>query len=78
MQGHIFHFYRSQIGVVVLGGYINHAFDCGGRCASGIDAECYTEDGFIKTGDRGEYPPEGLLKITGRTKELLKPAKASI
>jgi hypothetical protein len=32
MHDHVFHFYRSQIGVVVLGGYINHAFDCGGRC----------------------------------------------
>ncbi len=38
-------------------------------------AECYTEDGFFKTGDRGEYSPEGLLRITGRTKELFKTSK---
>ena len=40
-----------------------------------MTAECYTEDGFFKTGDRGEYSPEGLLKITGRTKELFKTSK---
>jgi long-subunit acyl-CoA synthetase (AMP-forming) len=38
-------------------------------------AECYTEDGFFRTGDRGEYSPEGLLRITGRTKELFKTSK---
>ncbi len=38
-------------------------------------AECYTEDGFFKTGDRGEYSPEGLLRITGRSKELFKTSK---
>ncbi|RLA49819.1 MAG: AMP-binding acetyl-CoA synthetase, partial [Gammaproteobacteria bacterium] len=40
-----------------------------------MTAECYTEDGFFKTGDRGEYSPEGLLRITGRTKELFKTSK---
>ena len=40
-----------------------------------LTAACYTEDGFFKTGDRGEYSPEGLLKITGRTKELFKTSK---
>ena len=40
-----------------------------------LTAECYTEDGFFKTGDRGEYSPDGLLKITGRTKELFKTSK---
>ena len=40
-----------------------------------MTAECYTEDGFFKTGDRGEYTPDGLLKITGRTKELFKTSK---
>ncbi|MCX7808632.1 MAG: AMP-binding protein, partial [Deltaproteobacteria bacterium] len=35
----------------------------------------FTEDGFFKTGDRGERTPEGLLKITGRVKELFKTAK---
>lgn len=40
-----------------------------------LTAECYTEDGYFKTGDRGEYSPEGLLKITGRVKELFKTSK---
>jgi long-chain acyl-CoA synthetase len=40
-----------------------------------LTAQCYTEDGYFKTGDRGEYSPEGLLKITGRTKELFKTSK---
>jgi long-subunit acyl-CoA synthetase (AMP-forming) len=40
-----------------------------------MTAECYTEDGFFKTGDRGEYSPDGLLKITGRVKELFKTSK---
>tara|TARA_R110002110_G_scaffold406421_1_gene626304 strand:+ start:111583 stop:113256 length:1674 start_codon:yes stop_codon:yes gene_type:complete len=38
-------------------------------------AECYTEDGYFKTGDRGEYCPDGLLRITGRVKELFKTSK---
>lgn len=40
-----------------------------------MTTECYTEDGFFKTGDRGEYSPEGLLRITGRVKELFKTSK---
>ena len=40
-----------------------------------MTAECYTEDGFFKTGDRGEYTAEGLLNITGRVKELFKTSK---
>jgi len=40
-----------------------------------MTAECYTEDGFFKTGDRGEYSAEGLLNITGRVKELFKTSK---
>jgi long-subunit acyl-CoA synthetase (AMP-forming) len=35
----------------------------------------FTEDGFFRTGDRGERRSDGLLKITGRTKELFKTAK---
>ena len=40
-----------------------------------LDAECMTEDGFFRTGDKGERRADGLLKITGRVKELFKTAK---
>jgi long-chain acyl-CoA synthetase len=40
-----------------------------------MTAACYTADGFFRTGDRGEYTSEGLLRITGRTKELFKTSK---
>jgi long-chain acyl-CoA synthetase len=35
----------------------------------------FTEDGFLKTGDRGEIDSEGRLKLTGRVKELFKTSK---
>ena len=38
-------------------------------------AEDMTEDGYLKTGDRGELDKEGRLKITGRVKELFKTSK---
>jgi long-chain acyl-CoA synthetase len=40
-----------------------------------LNAECFTEDGFFRTGDLGELTPEGLLRLTGRKKELFKTAK---
>ena len=40
-----------------------------------LTAEAFTEDGFFRTGDRGERLPNGQLKITGRVKELFKTAK---
>jgi long-chain acyl-CoA synthetase len=33
------------------------------------------EDGYFRTGDLGERRPDGLLKLTGRVKELFKTAK---
>ncbi|MCX8099274.1 MAG: AMP-binding protein [Casimicrobiaceae bacterium] len=40
-----------------------------------LTAESFTPDGFFKTGDLGEIRADGLVKITGRKKELFKTAK---
>jgi long-subunit acyl-CoA synthetase (AMP-forming) len=40
-----------------------------------LNGEVFTSDGFFRTGDRGERQPSGLLKITGRVKELFKTSK---
>jgi long-subunit acyl-CoA synthetase (AMP-forming) len=40
-----------------------------------LTAASFTEDGFFRTGDLGERTPSGLLKLTGRAKELFKTAK---
>jgi long-subunit acyl-CoA synthetase (AMP-forming) len=40
-----------------------------------LNAEVFTSDGFFRTGDKGERRPDGLLKITGRVKEMFKTAK---
>jgi len=40
-----------------------------------LNAECFTPDGFFHTGDQGFQDADGLLKITGRVKELFKTAK---
>jgi long-subunit acyl-CoA synthetase (AMP-forming) len=40
-----------------------------------LTAEVMTDDGFLKTGDRGVLDEQGFLKITGRVKELFKTSK---
>ena len=40
-----------------------------------LDAEVFTADGYFRTGDRGERRADGLLKITGRVKEIFKTSK---
>lgn len=40
-----------------------------------LDAEAFTPDGFFRTGDLCERRADGLLKITGRIKELFKTSK---
>ncbi|WP_339725926.1 AMP-binding protein [uncultured Paraglaciecola sp.] len=38
-------------------------------------AEVMTEDGYLKTGDKGSIDSDGYIKITGRLKEIFKTAK---
>ncbi|MFT5684952.1 MAG: long-chain acyl-CoA synthetase [Myxococcota bacterium] len=38
-------------------------------------ADAFTDDGYLKTGDRGEIDSDGRLRITGRIKELFKTSK---
>ncbi len=40
-----------------------------------LTSEVMTEDGYFRTGDKGERRSDGLLKLTGRLKELFKTAK---
>ena len=41
----------------------------------GATKETITEDGWLRTGDKGELDEMGRLKITGRTKEIFKTSK---
>jgi len=38
-------------------------------------AEVMTEDGYLKTGDKGSIDSDGYIKITGRLKEIFKTSK---
>ncbi|MBC7434876.1 MAG: AMP-binding protein [Bdellovibrionales bacterium] len=38
-------------------------------------AASYTPDGWLRTGDKGQVDAEGLLRITGRVKDLFKTSK---
>jgi long-chain acyl-CoA synthetase len=40
-----------------------------------LNAQAFSDDGFFHTGDKGERGPDGLLKLTGRVKELFKTTK---
>jgi len=40
-----------------------------------LTAASFTEDGFFRTGDLGERRANGMLRLTGRAKELFKTAK---
>ncbi len=40
-----------------------------------LNAQCFTDDGFFRTGDKGERGADGQLKVTGRVKEPFKTAK---
>lgn len=41
----------------------------------GLTAEVFTQDGWLRTGDKGQIDAQGCLKITGRVKDIFKTSK---
>ncbi|WP_424406531.1 AMP-dependent synthetase/ligase [Pasteurella sp. PK-2025] len=77
------HFEPNSIGTLMPGAEVkigenNEILVRGGMVMRGYykkpveTAECFTEDGFLKTGDAGEFDANGNLYITDRIKELMK------
>jgi long-chain acyl-CoA synthetase len=40
-----------------------------------LTREAFTDDGWLRTGDKGQLDGEGILRITGRVKDLFKTSK---
>lgn len=53
----------------------NKALTVGYFKEQGKTAEIFTDDGFLKTGDLGDYDQDGYLTITGRIKDQFKTDK---
>ncbi len=77
------HFEPNSIGTLMPGAEVkigenNEILVRGGMVMRGYykkpqeTADSFTEDGFLKTGDAGEFDPQGNLYITDRIKELMK------
>lgn len=78
-----FHFNANSIGSLMPGAEVkigenNEILVRGGMVMKGYykkpqeTADAFTADGFLKTGDAGEFDAEGNLYITDRIKELMK------
>ena len=78
-----FHFNANSIGSLMPGAEVkigenNEIMVRGGMVMKGYykkpqeTADAFTADGFLKTGDAGEFDAEGNLYITDRIKELMK------